>query len=126
MLSAMKTNTARLGFKHLYAPVRPSHKHLEPYISMRDYAFRTREDGLPYDPWLRVHVRAGGTIIKIAPCSMTVAGTLEAWRDWTKLPFNHDGNVVVPGALVPVHVSLAQNHAVYLEPNVWVHHALQK
>ena len=32
------------------------------------------------------------------------------------------GPVVVPGALVPVHVSPEQDHAVYVEPNVWVHH----
>jgi hypothetical protein len=91
---------------------------------MRDYAFRTREDGLPHDPWLRVHVRAGGRIIKIAPCSMTIVGTLEAWRDWTGLPLTKDGEVIVPGALTPVYVSQQQNQAVYIEPNVWFHHML--
>ena len=28
------------------------------------------------------------------------------------------------GALSPVHVSLEQNHAVYIEPNLWIHHRL--
>jgi len=28
----------------------------------------------------------------------------------------------VPGALVPVHVDLVQDHAVYVEPNVWMVH----
>jgi hypothetical protein len=30
----------------------------------------------------------------------------------------------VPGALPPIHVSLGQDHAVYAEPNLWVHHRL--
>jgi len=34
------------------------------------------------------------------------------------------GAVVVPGALSPIHVSREQDHAVYIEPNVWVHHRL--
>lgn len=80
--------------------------------------------GLPVDPWLRVHVRAGGTIVKVAPASMVMAGTLAQWREWTGLPFDTDGEVHVPQALVPVHASLAHNHAVYVEPNVWVRHDL--
>ena len=124
MLAAMRANAKRLGFKDLYAPVRPSHKHLGPHTPMNEYAFRTREDGLPVDPWLRVHVRTGGSIVKVAPCSMTIVGTLEQWREWTDLPFKESGEVIVPKALVPVHASVEQNHAVYVEPNVWVQHVL--
>lgn len=124
MVAAMKANAKRLGFKDLYAPVRSSQKHLEPHTSIAEYARRTRADGLPHDAWLRVHVRAGGKIVKVAPYSMTIVGTPEEWRGWTGLPFDRSGEVVVPGALVPVHVSLEQNHAVYVEPNVWVHHPL--
>ncbi len=124
LLAAMKANAKKLGFKDLYAPVRPSHKHLEPHTSMRDYAFRSREDGLPVDPWLRVHVRAGGRMVKIAPCSMTIAGTLEQWREWTALPFEGNGEIIIPKALVPIYVSQVHDHAIYLEPNVWVQHVL--
>jgi hypothetical protein len=124
MVAAMKANTARLGFADLYAPVRPSHKHLEPSTPMQEYAWRTRPDGLPSDPWLRVHVRLGGKIVKVAPYSMTIPGTLASWRTWTGLPFEREGDTEVPGALVPVHISLVQNHAVYVEPNVWVRHRL--
>jgi hypothetical protein len=38
------------------------------------------------------------------------------------LPLTTSGLLDVPGALVPVHVSVEQDHAVYNEPNVWVHH----
>ena len=91
---------------------------------MAEYAHRTRADGLPADPWLRTHLRAGGRIEKIAPTSMTVAGTIAEWRRWTGLDFPRSGAVVVPRALVPVHVALEHDHAVYVEPNVWVRHGL--
>ena len=76
----------------------------------------------PVDPWLRVHVRAGGEIVGVAPFSMTVVGTLDDWRGWTGLPFEDDGELDVPGALAPVLVNLRQGLAVYVEPNVWVRH----
>jgi GNAT superfamily N-acetyltransferase len=63
MLSAMRANVARLGFSDLFAPVRPSGKTREPNTPMAEYVGRTRLDGLPVDPWLRVHVRAGGRIL---------------------------------------------------------------
>ena len=122
VLDAMRANAARLGFRDLYAPVRPNEKHLEPDTPITDYVSRVRADRLPVDPWLRVHVRAGGRIVKVAPSSMTIPGTLADWRAWTGLPFDADGPTHVPGALNPVHVSVAQDHAVYVEPNVWVHH----
>ncbi|MEN3534227.1 N-acetyltransferase [Microbispora sp. ZYX-F-249] len=124
MLDALRAQAARLGFSELIAPVRPNGKHLRPRTPMADYAALRREDGLPVDPWLRVHVRAGGVIDKIARRSMVVAGTLEEWRDWTGLPFHRTGDVEVPGALVPVHCDADHGFAVYVEPNVWVRHSL--
>jgi len=53
---------------------------------------------------------------------MVIAGTLAEWSHWTGLPFATSGEIEVAGALSPVHVNLAQDHAVYVEPNVWVHH----
>ncbi len=125
VLAALKDAARTAGLTHVVAPVRPTRKHHEPHTPMADYATRTRpEDGLPADPWLRTHVRAGGTIIGLAPASMTVAGSLTQWREWTGLPFDADGPVIVPGALVPVQASLTHQHAVYVEPNIWVHHPL--
>lgn len=122
MLAAMRDNARRLGFANLYAPVRPSLKQLEPHMPMAKYAFRVRDDGLPFDPWLRVHTRAGASIVKVAPTSMTATGTLAQWRAWTGLPFDASAAVVVPGGLVPVLVSVEHDIAVYSEPNVWMHH----
>ncbi|MZD06728.1 N-acetyltransferase [Streptomyces sp. SID5785] len=125
MLGAMRENARGRGFREVVAPVRPSAKHREPAAPMSEYAYRVREsDGLPHDPWLRVHVRAGGTVVKVAPASMTVSGSLAEWREWTGLPFDAQGSVEVPGALVPVHCEPERGYAVYVEPNVWVRHAL--
>jgi hypothetical protein len=89
---------------------------------MPEYVARVRTDGLPADPWLRVHVRLGARLIKVCPLSMTVPGTLAQWREWTGLPLASSGLVDVPGTLTPVHVSVEHDHAVYIEPNVWLHH----
>ncbi|GAA1949964.1 N-acetyltransferase [Kitasatospora viridis] len=125
LLTAMRRNAATRGFTTLVAPVRPSAKHHEPRTPMSEYAFRTRDhDGLPHDPWLRVHVRAGATVEKVAPASMTISGSLTEWRGWTSLPFDQSGPVDVPGALAPVHCDLSADTAVYVEPNVWLRHAI--
>ncbi|WP_405798612.1 N-acetyltransferase [Streptomyces sp. NBC_01506] len=125
MLAAMRENAGSRGFTELLAPVRPSAKDREPHTAMEEYARRVRdEDGLPYDPWLRVHVRAGGVIDSVAPASMTVTGSVGQWREWTGLPFDTDGPVVVPGALSPVHCEATRGYGVYVEPNVWVRHRI--
>ncbi|BCB87755.1 hypothetical protein Psuf_050680 [Phytohabitans suffuscus] len=124
MLAAMRTNTARLGFTDLVAPVRPSGKHLHPGVPIEQYVTWTRDDGLPHDPWLRVHARAGGTILNVARTSMVMPGQLARWREWTGLPFDRSGPVHVPEALNPVLCDVDQDIAVYVEPNVWVHHRI--
>ncbi|MEV8401282.1 N-acetyltransferase [Streptomyces niveus] len=125
MLAAMRDNARGLGFAEVVAPVRPSAKHEEPHTAMDEYAHRVRdEDGLPYDPWLRVHVRAGGVIDSVAPASMTVTGSVAQWRAWTGLAFDTDGPVDVPGALMPVHCEATRGYGVYVEPNVWVRHRI--
>lgn len=125
LVAALRDNAKRLGFHDLYAPVRPNQKHLEPETPIDEYAYRVREDGLPVDAWLRVHARLGGEIVKVSPHAMTIANTLDAWRSWTGLPFDQSGPCIVPQALVPVHVAVEHNYAVYVEPNVWVRHRLR-
>jgi GNAT superfamily N-acetyltransferase len=124
MLDAMKARARAHDFADLFAPVRPNQKYLQPFMPMADYVDTLRSDGLPTDAWLRTHVRIGGRIVKIAPYAMTIVGTLAEWSRWTGMTFDASGAVVVAGALSPVWVSLEQDFAVYVEPGVWVHHAL--
>jgi GNAT superfamily N-acetyltransferase len=125
LVRALRDAAAAAGYADLVAPVRPSQKAAEPALPMAEYVRRSRPDGLPADPWLRVHARLGATVIKVCPASMVVAGSLAQWREWTGLPFDRDEPVTVPGALAPVHVSLAHDHAVYVEANVWMRHRLR-
>ena len=124
MLDALRRHTAGLGYRDLVVPVRPNRKHEYPDLPMTRYAQWTGDDGLPVDPWLRVHVRAGGRVVGVVPASTTIAGSRAEWRAWTGLPFDATGPVRVPGALVPVHCDADRDVAVYVEPNVWVHHRL--
>lgn len=124
LVTAVKDIARTAGLREVVAAVRPAAKHREPETPMAAYARRTQYDGLPADPWLRVHVRAGGHIAAIAPASITVSGSLAQWRSWTGLPFDTAGPVTVPGALAPVHCLPAQDHAAYVEPHVWVRHPL--
>ena len=126
LLTAGRRNVIGLGFTDLFGPVRPTRKDREPEVPMADYLARFRPDGLPEDPWVRTHVRLGARIVKIRPLSMTIPGTLAQWREWTGLPLTESGPVVIPGGLVPAHVSVEHGHAVYIEPNVWMHHRLTR
>jgi hypothetical protein len=124
MLAALRDAARDAGLTRLVAPVRPTAKHEHPTLPMTEYITMVRADGLPVDPWLRVHVRAGGRIRQVAPASMVMAGSLAQWREWTGLPFDRTGDVIVPGALVPVRCDAEHDRAVYVEPNIWVEHTL--
>jgi GNAT superfamily N-acetyltransferase len=122
MLDALKACARQRGFAEMFAPVRPNQKHLRPRTPLRDYIHMARADGLLIDPWLRTHVSIGGSIEKIAPYSMTIIGTIAEWSQWTGAAFERSGEMEVEGALVPLLVSVEQNYAAYVEPNVWVRH----
>lgn len=125
VLQAMSAAVADRGLWDLVAPVRPSGKHARPHEPMEEYVARTTAEGLPADPWLRVHVRAGGRIVRVAPTSMRIEATVDQWEQWTGRRLDADGPVVVDGALVPVHVDRDADLVTYVEPNVWVHHDLR-
>jgi GNAT superfamily N-acetyltransferase len=110
------------GFPELLAPVRPTRKAEFPLIPMERYARWTRGDGAPWDPWIRLHTRLGAELLEVCPRSMRVTGTIAEWEGWTGLEFPDDGEYVVPGALVPV--AFAAGAGAYVEPNVWMRHAL--
>ncbi|MGJ3237689.1 MAG: N-acetyltransferase [Anaerolineae bacterium] len=121
-LKLMRLLIARQGFDTLIAPVRPNQKHHFPLIPMDEYIQWRRADGLPYDAWLRTHERIGGEIVKVAPASMRIPGTIAQWREWTGLEFPGSGQYLVPQALNPIQIDLAADEGVYIEPNVWIAH----
>ena len=122
MLDAMRSAVAARGLADLVAPVRPSLKHRYPLTPVDRYVEWRRDDGALFDPWLRTHEHAGATLVRVAPRSMRIPGSVADWESWTKMAFPESGSYVVPGALVPVEIDRERGEGVYVEPNVWMHH----
>ena len=111
------------GLDTLIAPVRPTLKHRYPLAAMERYVTWRRPDGTHLDPWLRTHERLGARIVKIAPQSFSVSGTVAEWEEWTGMSFPETGAYIVPGdALVPVEIDREADKGLYVEPNVWMVH----
>jgi GNAT superfamily N-acetyltransferase len=117
---------AELGRDHglgtLIAPVRPTLKHLYPLTPMERYITWRRPDGAHLDPWLRTHERLGAEIVKVAPHSSRIPGSVTEWEEWAQMTFPESGAYVLPGALVPVEIDRERDEGIYVEPNVWMVH----
>jgi GNAT superfamily N-acetyltransferase len=124
MVQAMRAIGQAKGFRHLVAPVRPSQKTRYPLISIDDYITWINQDGLPFDAWLRVHVRLGARIIKPCHEAMTISGSRSQWETWTRMKFPQNGKYVLPGALNPMKMDVEKDQGLYIEPNVWLVHYL--
>lgn len=124
MVQAMRAIGQAHGFRQLIAPVRPNHKSRYPLTSIDRYVEWTTGEGLPFDPWLRVHARLGAAIVKVCHQAMTIPGTVAEWEQWTGLRFPDSGPYVVPGALNPVDIEVEADRGVYVEPNVWMVHTI--
>ncbi|KAJ5680039.1 hypothetical protein N7536_011178 [Penicillium majusculum] len=142
MIQAMKQTAINKNLDILVVPLRPTRKSEFPSVDMADYITwpqlpATPDRVLPFDPWLRKHIRLGGRIIKVAPTSMRVEGRIADWQHWTRcdewrtLPGKCDSDLLYvevqfPGGLVPLCVFVEEDRAVYIEPNVWLYHDLQR
>lgn len=124
LIDGMKRIAVELGLKALVLPIRPTWKHKYPLIPMSDYITWTDPQGLPYDPWIRAHARSGGEIVGICGRSMYIPGSVAEWEEWTGLAMQTSGEYIVDRALAPVTVSVEQNRAEYVEPNVWMRYTL--
>jgi hypothetical protein len=121
---AMKRIGQTEGLGRLIVPARPTLKAAYPLVPTARYVEWKTDTGLPFDPWLRVHVRVGGHIVKPCERSMRIAGTVAEWEQWAQMKFPESGSYIVPGALAPVEIDRAKDTGTYVEPNVWVCHEL--
>jgi hypothetical protein len=124
LVQTMRKLASDRGFNALIAPARPSYKARYPLTPIERYITWLREDGLLFDPWLRVHQRLGASILRVAPESMKIPGKVADWENWAEMRFPESGDYIVPGALVPVKVDCERDEGLYIEPNVWMLHPL--
>ncbi len=122
ILQAMRSLSADHSMHSLVAPVRPTLKSSYPLTPFERYIEWKRQDGTPFDPWLRVHWRLGAEFLKLMPKSLVVAGTVAEWEEWTGMSFPESGNYVVPGALQPIAIDRERDTGRYEDPNVWMRH----
>jgi hypothetical protein len=122
IIESMSAVARRAGLHPLVAPVRPNWKDRYPVTPIDRYAYWVRSDGLPLDPWLRVHVRLGGTILRTETSSLRIEAPVTDWEQWTEMTFPEDGEYVFPRGLAPLRVR--DGVGLYFEPNIWVVHRL--
>jgi hypothetical protein len=122
LLEGMRSLAAGYGWAQLIAPVRPNWKARYPLTPIQRYAAWTRPDGLPFDPWLRVHARLGGRILRAEPESLRISGTVEEWEEWVGMAFPETGRYVFPEGLALLRVDRERDVGLYHEPNIWVAH----
>jgi GNAT superfamily N-acetyltransferase len=124
MVSAMRDLARQAGFRRLIAPVRPTWKPRYPLTPMTEFIRWTTAEGLPLDPWMRVHARLGARVIKPCERSMILTGTVAEWEQWLNLPLPSSGVYVGPGLLSTLEVDKEADLGVSVEPNVWMEHPL--
>ncbi|PLB45932.1 hypothetical protein P170DRAFT_439629 [Aspergillus steynii IBT 23096] len=144
IIDTMKRAALSAGFSVLVAPLRPTQKLRFPDVPMERYLSWTTDSGLPFDPWLRKHIRLGGQVAKIATNSMVVSGTREQWKSWVGIDLHQVAqqardqcyladrvgmepmymSIPIPGGLVPVAYDVKDQVGLYVEPNVWVSYRL--
>ncbi|MFD8820972.1 GNAT family N-acetyltransferase [Streptomyces sp. NPDC059605] len=122
LLDAMADTARRAGLATVLVPVRPTWKERYPLVPIERYAAWTRDDGAPFDPWIRTQVGAGGTLAAASARSSRITGTVAEWESWTGLAFPEDGEYVFPGGLATLRVDRARDLAAYWEPGVWITH----
>jgi hypothetical protein len=107
---------------NVVAPVRPTRKHLYPLLDIDTYAAWVRSDGMPWDPWLRLHVRIGGRVIGLAREAQTMTDTVSRWEEWTGLEIPVSGDYIIPKGMAPLRIDKTADLGIYVEPNIWVRH----
>ncbi len=124
IVSQMKAQAIAHKLEHLVAPVRPVLKQFYPLAAIAEYAEWKNQEGKVFDPWLRVHLSMGASLVKFAPQSLIIEGTVTEWENWSEMKFPASGKYVVTGALATIDISLETDRGTYHQPNIWLQHDL--
>ncbi len=122
IIKTMRSLAAQHRLHSVVVPVGPTLKHLYPLTPMERYAQWKREDGSPFDPWIRVHWKLGAEQLCVNPQTALVNGTVAQWENWTEMKFPESGLYIVPGALSPVEIDRERDVGRYDDPGLWMRH----
>jgi len=122
MVGTMRAGAKAAGYRAVIANVRPTWKARYPLVPIERYALWTRDDGLPFDPWMRLHARLGARIVRSSPRALIVKGSVADWESWTGMAFPESGPYVVPQATQPVVIDRERDEGIYYDENVWMVH----
>lgn len=122
LLTAIRDLPAAAGLDHVLVPIRPTLKSSYPLTDIDTYASWTRRDGQPLDPWMRTHLRIGGTMLATAPASQTLRASVASWEEWAQLALPTTGQYVIPGGPSPLRVDRDRDLGTLTEANIWIMH----
>lgn len=124
VVGAMEDVAYEVGVPSFLVPVRPQDKARYPLTSIEDYLTWSTPSGEPFDTTLREHLRHGGTLLGVAPRSTVLSDSVDRWEGWLGFDLPASGSYVVPSGLNPVTVDREADRVTYVEPHIWVHHAV--
>lgn len=124
ILEAMRAMALKHHLHSVVVPVGPTFKHLYPITPMERYVQWKRDDGAPFDPWIRLHAKLGAEMLGVAPTTAISTGTVAQWEEWTGMKFPESGEYIVPGALQPVTIDRERDMGRYEDPGVWMLHRI--
>jgi len=107
------------GITSLMVAVRPTLKEKYPLVPIEEYAGWKRDDGLPFDPWLRSMARMGMQYFSPAPESTVIEDTVAKWEEWTGMEFPVSGEYWLPGGLSTLLIDVENDNGRHCEPHVW-------
>lgn len=122
LLAAIRDHPAAAELDHVLVPIRPTLKSSYPLTDIDTYTSWTRSDGQPLDPWLRTHLRIGGTVLATAPLSQTLRAPVARWEEWARLALPTTGQYVIPDAPSPLHIDREHDLGTLIEANIWIKH----
>lgn len=103
----------------LAVPLRPSLKDLYPLTPIEQYAEWQRDDGLPFDPWMRTYQRLGAEYLGIRHDATVITDSIDSWEAWTGMAFPETGSYVISGAHTPLEVDREKDTGRYSEAHIW-------